>query len=147
MALRVIWQYMDRSVTKKILYGQASEPTRAFSALTLNALCVAAITNFMWEETSLLSHLIQLMWTATSMIWPEYSMTNDSFSLDPFWRLNRPCALSHFGMGTSYCAIFLDDIMYLIGHLFEIDKKLSQIVLKKQYVLVLVAFNRNLNEW
>jgi hypothetical protein len=25
MSLRVIWQYMDRSVTKKILYGHGTE--------------------------------------------------------------------------------------------------------------------------
>ena len=39
MALRVIWQYMDRSVTKKILYGPKRGPYKMFLVTDRSIYC------------------------------------------------------------------------------------------------------------
>ena len=39
MSLRVIWQYMDRSVTKKILYGPSFGPYNIFLVTDRSIYC------------------------------------------------------------------------------------------------------------
>ena len=94
MSLRVIWQYMDRSVTKKILYGPSSfGPYNIFGVTNRSIYChmtLSAMNYLLYTATC----SINVYTLATNCTWRCWSQAN------PFWdskpELFSDCFMSTF---------------------------------------------------